>query len=199
MGFNKYWAKQFAFPHGLGGKIATFIMNRINRPQYKAVEGFFNKENNGRVLDIGFGNGYLLKRLSKRFVAEYYGVEISKDMLKTAGKKCKKLSDNLILGSAQELPFENNYFDLIYSVNTVYFWTDLEKGLSEIFSKLKAGGRFINVFYDKKWLDKLSLSKYGFTKYNCGELKSITERQGFEVVLREIKKDKSYFIEAIKR
>ena len=207
MGFKRYWGQQFASPHGIGGRISTLIMNNMNKPQYKAVENFFTDistekqdSNSGPVvLDIGFGNGYLLKKLSKKYPALYFGVDSSADMLKRAKKRCRDFKNNLYLGSAGNLPFEDEKFDLIFSVNTVYFWQNFEKDISHIFSKLKTGGKFINVFYCKDWLNKTGFAKQGFTKYDPKDLKLKTSLPGFEITLNQIKKYKSYYTVAIKQ
>ena len=178
--FTEYWGKQFAFPHGLGGKIATFIMNRINKKMNKAI--IQNVPESGRVLDIGFGGGNTLKLLLKKTKAELYGVDISPDMIKAAVKRNKKAVKNSRLtlagGAADAIPFEIK-FDCIYTSNTVYFWRDLNAGFREISKRLKTGGVFLNVFRTKEWLDKLSYTRHGYAKYELDELQKATEDNGF--------------------
>ncbi|WP_172208375.1 hypothetical protein [Pseudolactococcus hodotermopsidis] len=41
-------------------------MNRINGKQYKTVMAILDLKKNETVLDIGFGNGYLLQKLAKK-------------------------------------------------------------------------------------------------------------------------------------
>ena len=84
MNIAKYVAEQFGKPTGIGGTISTFIMNRMNQIQYKSVISNLNCSKKDRVLDIGFGNGYLINLLSKKNEGVFYGIEISDDML-TAG------------------------------------------------------------------------------------------------------------------
>lgn len=70
-------------------------MNLLNQKQYQCVIRLFNKLTPGVVLDIGFGNGYLLKRLGESQIytgeTNFYGIEISEDMLKAAYKRNRKL------------------------------------------------------------------------------------------------------------
>ena len=61
--FIEYVGNNFRNPNGIGGKITTKIMNIMNQKQYKAVLDNINLENNDILLDIGFGNGYLIKKL----------------------------------------------------------------------------------------------------------------------------------------
>ncbi|MDR3264112.1 MAG: class I SAM-dependent methyltransferase [Clostridiales bacterium] len=197
--FKRYWARQFGKPTGLGGKIAAFIMNRVNVPMYKAVQKCAPKS--GKLLDIGFGNGELLKRLTKATEARLFGADISADMVAFAKKRNKKAvaSGRVILsdGSADAIPFAEQ-FDFVYTVNTVYFWSDLNAGLLAIKDKLKDGGIFLNVVYTKEWLEKLSYTRYGFAKYTSGELKLAAENCGFTAEVIMISQNKSYMIKAVK-
>jgi hypothetical protein len=59
--FIKYIGGNFGNPYGFAGKISAKIMNIINKRQYKAILDNINLEQNDILLDIGFGNGYLIK------------------------------------------------------------------------------------------------------------------------------------------
>lgn len=118
-------------------------------------------------------------------------------MIKSASKRNKRFIDDnrlfLSEGDIIEIPFDDEFFDKIYTVNTVYFWQDIDKGLSEIKRVLKPGGTFINVVYSKEWLDKSPLTQYGFSKYTLDEVSNASVRNGFRTSdIQEIKKDKSY-------
>lgn len=197
MNVTKYIGRQFANPKGIAGKISTYFMNRLNGKQYKSVIRLFHEINPKNVLDIGFGNGYLLNKLAVKEDTHFYGIEISEDMLKQAGKRNRKaIKDgrmSLHIGNVHQIPFEDSAFDFIYTVNTVYFWDDLEKGYLEIMRVLKEGGVFINVFYTKEWLDKLRYTKYDFHKYSQKEIRNGIKKIGFaKITLKEIKKDCAY-------
>jgi SAM-dependent methyltransferase len=197
--FKQYWARQFGKPEGIGGKIATFIMNRINGAMYKTV--IKNAPDTGRILDVGFGNGVLIKKLASKTDSVIYGVDISADMVKNASKRNKKAIKNgrvfLSEGAADNIPFEGS-IDFAYTVNTVYFWSDLDAGYKAIADKLTPGGLFLNVCYTKEWLDKLSYTQYGFAKYSPDELKAAAERNGLKADICEIEQGKSYYIKVTK-
>jgi len=196
----KYIADNFGNPAGIGGDISTKIMNLLNQKQYNTVLRNIKLEPNNCILDIGFGNGYLLKKIIRQNIpVKIYGIEISNDMLNKV--KLKNIHNiekgilELYLANINETSFENNLFDKMYTINTIYFWNELNKCFSEIKRILKPNGIFINVIYTKKYLEKILFTKYGFNKYSVEEIEKITKNNGMEIIgTIEIKKNKSYCI-----
>lgn len=197
MGIVKYIGSQFAKPQGFGGRISTLFMNMLNKKQYSVVVKLMKELSPGSVLDIGFGNGFLLDKLSQNNNADFYGIEISEDMLHQASVKNKKCIDNgkmhLSIASVNDMDFQDETFDFVYTVNTVYFWNELEASYAEIHRVLKNDGVFANVFYSDKWLDTLRYTQYHFTKYSTDELINRVKEMNFsKVELKEIQKEKAY-------
>lgn len=58
-----------------------------------------------------------------------------------------------------EKNFPTEMFDAVTSVNTIYFWSDTVKGLTEINRVLKDRGIFVSAVYSQEWLKKLSYTK----------------------------------------
>ena len=113
-------------------------------------------------------------------------------------KNKKALKENqlhLSVGDCCNLPYEEGTFDAVTSINTIYFWSNTEKGLSEIRRVLKPGKSFYNVVYTKEWLDKLSYTKKGFKKYEPEEFMQLGKRAGFEKIeVKDIVKGKSFVV-----
>ena len=181
----KYIARQFGNPTGFGGKLSTLIMNCLNKKLYKAVVENLNIQTTDTVLDIGFGNGYLVRRLLSENPQKMCGIEISPDMLEIVAKKSRKKIEQgkieLLLADVQNLPFESALIDKIYTINTVYFWQDIHRGFAEIKRVLKPNGVFLNVIYLKEWLDKLPITQYGFSKYTAEQIEEITAENGLKI------------------
>jgi ubiquinone/menaquinone biosynthesis C-methylase UbiE len=197
MNLVKYIGSQFSNPRGFGGKLSTYFMNRLNQKQYNKVIELFQDRKPESVLDIGFGNGYLLEKLSQDSETCFYGIELSDTMVSEAKKRNINKVENkkmwLSKGDVLDLKFEDESFDFMYTVNTVYFWVKFQKGYSEIYRTLKPGGVFANLFYTKEWLDKLKYTKYDFKKYSKDELVDLVAGIGFsKVELVELKKDCAY-------
>jgi ubiquinone/menaquinone biosynthesis C-methylase UbiE len=202
--FTKYVAKQFGNPAGFGGTIVHFIMNKQNTQQYNAVQGSINIQPTDIILDIGFGNGYLIKKLLEQNPKKVYGIEISQDMLNKVRHKLKRVISegnlDLCLANIKKLPYNDTFFDKICTVNTVYFWDDTESSFAEIERILKPNGIFINVFYSKELLDKMHHAQYGYSKYSIDQIIGMTEKSGLKIIrVIEIQKDVSFCIIAEKQ
>ena len=123
--FIEYVGNNFRNPNGIGGKITTKIMNIMNQKQYKAVLDNINLENNDILLDIGFGNGYLINKiLKKNNNIKIFGIDISKDMINIVSKKYKQYIDNnclilLLENINNKTTFENEMFN-IYSKYNIF-------------------------------------------------------------------------------
>jgi len=110
-----------------------FVINKL-------VRLLTNKR--ARVLDIGLGSGYLLKKLEK-IGFETYGLDISRVNI----KRLKKILTNthLELGNINKMPFKNEYFDAIVASEILEHLDDkdLTKALKEISRCLRKNGVFV--------------------------------------------------------
>ena len=190
---------QFRRPTGFGGRCATRVMNIMNRAQYNRVLKELPLQ--GRILDIGFGNGNMLKRVLKKGCRSVYGTEISEScMTAVEWKLLPSLQQGylkLAMGSAESLPFADACMDTVYSVNTIYFWESLDKGLCEIARILKPQGTLLLAFYDKRFMSRLPLREYGFQLYDPKDVKAALKHNGYtSIEVYEVKKEKSYCIRA---
>jgi len=71
-----------------------------------------------RILDVGAGKGFLLHDFLEAAPGlEIYGIDISRYGIEHAMASVK---DRIIEGSAAKLPFEDGYFDLVISINTLH-------------------------------------------------------------------------------
>ena len=197
--FAEYIGSQFGNPHGFVGRICCVIMNVINKSMYKKTVDLIDAKSDDKVMDIGYGNGYLLKYLYKKTKSDLYGIEISADMLKQATERNKAAAKqgklHLQIGDCCDLPYDDDFFFAVSSINTVYFWRDAVKGLSEIYRVLKAGGSFYNVVYTKEFLDDLAYTKKGFKKFEPEQLVAIGKQAGFDnIQVKDIAKGKSFVV-----
>ena len=85
-----------------------------------------------RVLDVGCGKGFLLYDFTRVCPGiQVEGIDISEYAVQNAKDEVKQ---NLQVGHAKELPFEDNCFDLVISINTLHnlYCGELYEALKEI-------------------------------------------------------------------
>ena len=123
--FTEYIGSQFGNPRGFIGKVCCLLMNVINKPMYRPVVAAVEADEDAKLLDIGYGNGYLISLLFRRYGVELYGIDISDDMKAHAAKRNRKGiaagKVHLETGNCCELQYENDSFDAVTSINTIYF------------------------------------------------------------------------------
>ena len=173
----------FGNPKGLLGKLMLSGMNMGHSPMAKWGFTQFAVPAEGKIVDIGCGGGFNVKRLLERSKSgSVYGVDISSASVekstatnkKEIGKRCW-----IIQGDAKNLPFMDGELTLATAFETVYFWKDIEACFSEVKRVLKKNGQFavINDPGDpnKHWEDMIP----GMTSYTPEEIKVHMEKAGF--------------------
>ena len=129
-------AKQFDYDYWDGDR-------RICYGGYKYLEGRWEKVARAifshyplparpKILDIGCGKGFLLYDFLKLIPnAEVHGIDISKYAIENSKEEIR---DHLHAGSATNLPWEDDSFDLVLSINTLHnlHAYDLHQALREM-------------------------------------------------------------------
>ena len=97
---------------------------------------------NKRVLDIASGEGYGSNLISS-VASEVIGVDVSKEAVWHASKKY--ISDNLsfVCGSADSIPFPDDFFDIIVSFETIEHHEKHAESIAEYKRVLKPTGNLI--------------------------------------------------------
>lgn len=114
--------------------------NPWTRHLRKAEEKLLRKFAHGRVLDIGCGTGHHLAFLEKNNIStELFGVDVSKEMLKEARKKCST-HVMLVESPAENLSFPDNNFDTIVCFHGTFNFVNSAKTIHEMSRILRRGG-----------------------------------------------------------
>ncbi len=101
-----------------------------------------------KILDIGCGAGGITVSLVKDYGAEHVvGVDVEEDVVNVAIDRVVKneLKNNIeiLLIDKSILPFEANYFDIVFSKDSFVHIPDKEKIFTQVFKVLKPGGFFV--------------------------------------------------------
>jgi ubiquinone/menaquinone biosynthesis C-methylase UbiE len=143
---DSFIAKQFKHPTGIGGKLVFSVMNRQIRPLYEDVVRLLPLADSDSVLDIGCGNGNVLNMLASRSECSFTGIDISPSAIKSAIKRNRRYVKSgrmkFLCQDMSKMPFGNSSFNQIYTINTVYFWGNLDALMAEIRRILKPNGLY---------------------------------------------------------
>ena len=120
---------------------------------------------NGKILDVPVGTAVFThnkwKALKNTIIT---CLDISIDMLEKAKERINESNINFIQGDVGNLPFEDNSFDIVLSMNGFHAFPDKDKAFKEISRVLKKGGYFIGCFYIRL---KLCLMRINCTFIVC--------------------------------
>src|SRR5258706_14839606 len=97
------------------------------------------------ILEVGSGTGYWLNLLSQ-VTPSVFGMDFSFGMLQQSKMSYAFLK--LARGTARELPYQNESFDLVYCVDAIHHFVDHHAFIAEAFRLLKPAGALAIVGHD---------------------------------------------------
>lgn len=124
-----------------------------------------------RVLDLGCGIGWA-SRIVARLVTDgpagsgqVVGLDVSDEMVRRARAQSTDFDNVLyVWASACEIPWQENYFDKVLSVESFYYYPDQQKALAELLRVMAPQGRLfilINLYtdhrYSARWVKELKV------------------------------------------
>ena len=98
----------------------------------KAMANHYGIKPGDRILDVGCGKGFLLYDFTLVVPGvEVYGIDVSQYAIDNSKEEVR---DRLTVGNATKLPWPDQHFDLVYSLNTLHnlHCYDLDPALREI-------------------------------------------------------------------
>jgi ubiquinone/menaquinone biosynthesis C-methylase UbiE len=127
----------------------------------------FSRYHGKRVLEVGYGAGTDFVQWL-RAGASATGVDLTPEALDNLQHRIKTYGlpapERILLGDAENLPFESNQFDLGYSFGVLHHSPDTPKALSELIRVVKPGGEIKVMLYNRHsifvfnmWLKKACL------------------------------------------
>jgi len=152
---DKWWRSDFSL------NLIRTLFNPF-RVEYAKMVFEKLKINSGQMnaLEVGCGGGILSEEIAKMgFIST--GIDPSEQSLNSAIKHAK--DNNLIInykkGAGENLPFQNNSFDVIFCCDVLEHVRDLPKVISEISRVLKNGGIFIYDTFNRTYISRISTIK----------------------------------------
>ncbi len=180
-------ARQASHPSGLVGRLLLRVMARET--------GRFNAEILDRlepgtgedILEVGYGHGRTLATAAERAPdARFAGIDISEDARLAASRRCRALLASgrldLRVGESSRLPWDAGVFDKVFSVNTLYFWSEPVRDLGEIRRVLRPDGRLVLGFHERSDAVLATFPSPTYRFHSAAEVATLLARAGFEAV-----------------
>ena len=127
--------------HGYGG----FSYNpRFWSPVIPTFKEYFSLSSESSLLDVGCAKGFMLHDIAEAIPEiTLKGIDVSEYAIANA---IEGMKPNIQVADAKELPFEDNSFDVVISINTIHNLekNELAKALQEI-ERVSRGNSFITV------------------------------------------------------
>ena len=134
MAEKKSWKKNVMFNRQKGSTNPPlwpneFMIKNFSSTAYSDVLNHINQKKkeignrNFRILEIGCFSANNLRFFHEKGL-EIYGVEVSEDLCNVAKESLISLGikdGNIKLGDNENLPFKNDFFDCIISINTIHY------------------------------------------------------------------------------
>lgn len=143
-----------------------------------------------RILEIGFGGGVSTQLASNEapegFVA---GIDHSTTMVQVARERnteaIKAGRMELNHGDAASVPYPDNSFDIVFSLHSIYFWTNPVECLRGFHRVLKPGGLLAITIQPKDRWGKEQIGAPGMTLFFGDQVADLFRSAGFHDVRTE--------------
>jgi len=124
----------------------------VHRIWKKNFINWLNPQENKNLIDVASGTGDIAKLYLEKvnYKSSVYCLDENKNMLDLNKKKLKKnINIKWICSDAENLPFENNFFDYYTISFGIRNISNIDIALSEAYRVLKPGGRFLCLEFSK--------------------------------------------------
>lgn len=146
---------QYENPRGIVG---TYIGEKMVRQHRVEVDWTIEQlqiQPNDCILDLGCGAGDALARLLQTDgTVRVTGLDRSPTIVRSALRRNRAAVRGqraaVVEGNIGTIPFQDEQFDRVFSIHTLYFWEDVPVVLAEIERVLAPGGSFVITYCDGK-------------------------------------------------
>jgi len=179
-------ASQLSHPKGDKGIEIADMMNATNIGMTLHAIESLELSGHETVLELGHGNAAHVRHLLDPHPGVHYdGLELSELMHAEAKRinhhftEAQQAAFHLYDG--RRIPFPDNHFDRLFTVNTLYFWADPPALLAELHRVLKTGGRLCITFAQERFMKTLPFTAYGFELYSTDKLEKLLAGSAFKI------------------
>lgn len=178
-----------AKPHGEAGELMLKRMGVSHKNVTDWALAHLDIKGTENVLDIGCGGGDALKKMSAKIKSGHLvGADYSEVSVELSKKN--NIGDvesgrmEIIQANVENLPFDDNSFDIIYTIESFYFWKKTVECLKEVRRVLAPNGIFM-IIADIHGDAELSqeetdnVKKYNLFNPTLAQFRELLEKSGF--------------------
>jgi ubiquinone/menaquinone biosynthesis C-methylase UbiE len=181
-------AKQLAHPSGLTGRfILAPLWNRRNVALNDAAFDSLALRPHDRVLEVGFGGGYLLGRMASVVTDAFLaGVDLSPAMVAFCRGRYRALIETgrleLRCAKAEALPYSSASFSKVCTVNSIFYWESAPQAISELWRALEKDGTLVLCFTCRQSMEHRRFARHGITLHGTDDVEKMMKAAGFREV-----------------
>lgn len=135
---EKFWSSNFGAEYLERNKFSNKELDQLYKNNFGISRSKLNKDFLGKlklknILEVGCNIGNQLIMLQSQGFKNLYGIDIFSKAVQIAKSRTKNI--NIIQGSAFDLPFKDNYFDLVFTAGVLIHINpkNLKKVMGEIY------------------------------------------------------------------
>lgn len=160
-------------------------MEKGHRPVGELAIERMNLPLDAWVLDIGCGSGWASRVIAeKASLGRVVGIDISDEMVQLARNSSAAFSNvDFKVATAESLPFKDNEFTQAFSMESIYYYSNMLAALREIRRVVKNGGLFVTVIDlylentpSHRWIEELKVPVHLF---GIPEYRRMLEETGY--------------------
>ena len=193
--YDKGWSRELAAGKEQRGNLQTNLefLEKIN---------LIKPEN--KILEIGCGIGSIVNELHHRGF-DITGTDISNEAIAYGQKKFGDI--NLQVQSAENLPYENDSFDVVLSFDLFEHIAQIEKHVSEVTRVLRKGGYYLfqtpnkysNMIFETWYHKSFNWKITHPSLHSPGQLKRRLTKNGYEVTFIKMNPINEFTLNKIKK
>ena len=123
--YSKYWSR-------------TRKKYGVGQYDKDLIHELSKKLKNGKILEVGIGDGFTFSNVLDERGYEVYGIDISRTHVDMVKESLPNI--NVEVGDSENLEFSDNFFDVVFCFRSTWYFTNLIKSISEMLRVVKDDG-----------------------------------------------------------
>lgn len=111
---------------------------KFSKKFYRVLLSKLDIKPTAKVLDVGCGTGYLLRKIADSQEIEGYGIDVEQNMIEVATEKCPDMT--IQTSACEKTPYDDGTFDIMTACMAYHHFSDKAGFAKEAARILKSGG-----------------------------------------------------------